>query len=129
MQGNDFYTQLKDEFLQNFRQSMGFHITQFQQTRDNILYNTLRATTMDRYTPAVDLMIPADGACVIAVVGVNEDEELVEFGIYTLNTRDIERARVVLHYIMIAAVLQFHEKHKISRDWGVATATVTDAWP
>lgn len=126
MQKYDFYTQCQQEFRHTFRESMGFHISQFESVRNGDIYKTMRATPLDVYTPVVDFMIRNDGHCMLLVSGNNEDDEFVEIGLYELETRDIERVQIVLRYIMVSAVLRFHEGNKLQRTWGISTATITD---
>ena len=128
MQINDFFEQCKTEFRQHFRESMGFSITHLECMRNDFLYTTLRATPIDWYTPIVDLMMRADGKCLLVVSGYNEDDDFVELGIYELETRDMERFQIVLRYIMVSAVLRFNEDNKISRVWGIEAATLTDEY-
>ena len=123
---HDFFEQCKVEFRMHFRESMGFSISHLTCKRNDCLYTTLRATSIDWYTPIVDLMMRDDGKCMLVVSGYNEDDAFVELGIYELETRDIERFQIVLKYIMVAAVLRFHAGNKVSRNWGVAAATITD---
>jgi hypothetical protein len=62
------------------------------------------------------------------VSGHNEDDEFVEIGVYELETRDIERVQIVLRYILVSAVLRFHEGNKLQRAWGISASTITDEW-
>lgn len=126
MYHQDFYTQCQQEFCNTFRESMGFHISYMDSVRHGDVYKTIRATPLDVYTPVVDFMMRNDGKCMLVVSGNNEDDEFVEIGLYELETRDIEHVQIVLRYIMVSAVLRFHEGNKLQRTWGISNATITD---
>ncbi len=128
MQKHDFFEQCRHEFRQTFRESMGFHISHMDVVRNDDVYTTLRATALDWYTPIVDLMMRDDGKCMFVVSGHNEDDDFVEIGVYELETRDIERVQIVLRYILVSAVLRFHEGNKLQRAWGISASTITDEW-
>lgn len=120
---------LKEAFLQTFRPSLGFSINQptYPCAREDGQYTLIRAISSDCYSPVISLLMKDDGSkCIISVSSYNEDDNFVEFGVYILETHDVERFQMILNYVMVAAVLQFHENNKLPRTWGTAVATITD---
>lgn len=128
MRIQEFFELCKKEFGNHFRESMGFTIKKMTRERNGYLYTTLRAVHLDWYTPVVDFMMCADGQSLFVISGYNEDDDFVEIGSYELQTRDIERVQIILRYILVSAVLRFHENNKLKREWGFSHVIITDEW-